>query len=244
MPWSFLSKGGGISYQEVKPGGHGVKEWPRSWKRGQGWPGVGVRWKKIHVWYWSLDHGITCPLMTLDSFNLDKNYCLLYAHCLGNSMVSKEMVYKWKLLHSINFLDIYHLIMALPENNNHACNNISTLCGTKNHLPNKSYSPSCYIKLFKVQNYIVYLMQEGKNWNDHGITWMLDEALNSMNIKVSIHKSENYDTICQRYQIWMFWALERSFCIWNFPCNHGLFVCNAEVIFSNVLFVPWDIFAI
>ena len=89
--------------------------------------------------------------------------------------------------------------MALQENNNHACNNISTLCGTKNHLPNKSYSPSCYIKLFKVQNYIVYLMQEGKNWNDHGITWMLDEALNSMNIKVSIHKSENYDTICQRY---------------------------------------------
>ena len=108
---------------------------------------------------------------------------------------------------------------------------IAVLCGTKNHLPNKSYSPSCYIKLFKVQNYIVYLMQEGKNWNDHGITWMLDEALNSMNIKVSIHKSENYDTICQRYQIWMFWALERSFCIWNFPCNHGLLVCNAKVIF-------------
>ena len=46
MPWAFLSKGGGISYQEAKPGGHGVKEWPRSWKRGQGWPGVGVRWKK------------------------------------------------------------------------------------------------------------------------------------------------------------------------------------------------------
>ena len=82
-----------------------------------------------------------------------------------------------------------------------ACNNISTLSGTMNHLPNKSYTLSCYIKLFKVQNYIVYLMQEGKNWNDHGITWMLDEALNSMNIKVSIHKSENYDTICQRYQI-------------------------------------------
>ena len=133
--------------------------------------------------------------------------------------------------------------MALQENNNHACNNISTLCGTKNHLPNKSYSPSCYIKLFKVQNYIVYLMQEGKNWNDHGITWMLDEALNSMNIKVSIHKSENYDTICQRYQIWMFWTLELSCCIWNFPHNHGLFICNAEDIFSNVLFVPWDIFA-
>ena len=87
-------------------------------------------------------------------------------------------------------------------------------------------------------------MLEGKKWNDHGITWMLDEALNSMNIKVFIHKSENCDTICQRYQIWMFWALERSCCVWNFPCNHGLFVCNAEVIFSNVLFVPWDIFAI
>lgn len=91
--------------------------------------------------------------------------------------------------------------MALQENNNHACNNISTLSGTMNHLPNKSYTLSCYIKLFKVQNYIVYLMQEGKKWNDHGITWMLDEALNSMNIKVFIHKSENCDTICQRYQI-------------------------------------------
>ena len=56
----------------------------------------------------------------------------LYAYCLGNSMVSIEMVYKWKLLYNIDFIDNYHLISALPENKNHAYNDISTLCGTKN----------------------------------------------------------------------------------------------------------------
>ena len=68
-------------------------------------------------------------------------------------MVSIKMVYKLKLLHNIDFLDNYHLISVLPENKNHACNDISTLCGTNNQLPNKSYSKSCYLKLFIVQNY-------------------------------------------------------------------------------------------
>ena len=34
MPWSFLSKGGGISYQEAKPGGHVVKEVGRGGRGG------------------------------------------------------------------------------------------------------------------------------------------------------------------------------------------------------------------
>ena len=56
----------------------------------------------------------------------------LYAYCLGNSMVSIELIYKWKLLHNIDFPDNYHFISALQENKNHACNDISTLCGINN----------------------------------------------------------------------------------------------------------------
>ena len=46
----------------------------------------------------------------------------------------------------------YYLISPFQENKNHACNDIYTVCRTKNWCPAKTYRHSCYLNSFKVEN--------------------------------------------------------------------------------------------